>query len=171
LAQGPDGSLYVSADAKGAIYKISYGKSSNPAAAVDSSKVLVKKPAVKKMLTQIPASIKTAYNAGAIVYAKSCATCHMDDGRGVQDMNAPLIGTSYVMGNKTRLINVLLKGLNGVAIDGEKYSNVMPSHSFLTDKQIADVLTYVRNSFGNKATPITEKDVTATRIATNSLKR
>jgi hypothetical protein len=50
-------------------------------------------------------------------------------------------------------------------IDGGKYSNVMPSHSFLTDKQIADVLTYVRNSFGNKAAAITNAEVTATRIA------
>ncbi|MFD2145432.1 c-type cytochrome [Mucilaginibacter antarcticus] len=81
----------------------------------------------------------------------------------VQDLNAPLIKTNYVLGNKTRLISVLLKGLKGVEINGEKYSNVMPSHSFLTDKQIANVLTYVRNSFGNKASAVTYAEVALIR--------
>jgi mono/diheme cytochrome c family protein len=81
----------------------------------------------------------------------------------VQSLNPTLIKTSYVLGKKTRLINVLVKGLNQVAIDGEKYSNAMPSHRFLTNKQIADVLTYVRNSFGNKASAVTIGEVKTVR--------
>jgi mono/diheme cytochrome c family protein len=57
----------------------------------------------------------------------------------------------------------LLKGISGVEVNGEKYSNVMPSQSFLTDKQLADVLTYVRNSFGNKASAVRPAEITAVR--------
>ena len=111
----------------------------------------------------MPAAIKSSYNAGAIVYAQNCATCHQDDGAGVQDLNAPLIKTDYISGNKTRLINVLVKGLSGVKVNGETYSNVMPSQNFLSDKQMADVLTYVRNSFGNKASAVMQAEVAAVR--------
>ena len=107
--------------------------------------------------------MKASYTAGAIVYTKNCVVCHQVDGGGVQNLNAPLIKTDFVLGNKGRLITILLKGMSGVDINGERYSNVMPSHSFLTDKQIADVLTYVRNSFGNEASAVTTSEVTAIR--------
>jgi glucose/arabinose dehydrogenase/cytochrome c5 len=166
LAQGPDGSLYVSDDVKGAIYKISYGKSE-----------MVQTTAVTSMVTQsvnttavtarseVPAAMKTSYDAGAIIYAKNCAVCHQNDGGGVQNLNAPLIKTDFVLGDKNKLIKVLLKGMSGVEVNGEKYSNVMPSQSFLSDKQTADVLTYVRNSFGNKASAVTAAEVAALRKA------
>lgn len=84
----------------------------------------------------------------------------MADGGGVQGMNPPVIKTTYVLGDKTRLINIILKGMaEGAEIDGETYNNVMPSHKFLTDQEVADVLTYVRNSFGNQATAITAAEV------------
>ena len=67
------------------------------------------------------------------------------------------------MGEKKRLINVLLNGMQGVEIDGETYSNVMPPVSHFTNQQIADVLTFVRNSFGNKASQVTLADVNALR--------
>lgn len=164
LAQGPDGALYVTDDNKGAIYKISYNKGISAQVPNAPVKALpAKNNTPEKTLAKIPAAIKASYTAGALVYRQNCVTCHLADGGGVQDLNAPLIKTSYVLGNKTKLINVLLKGLKGVDINGEKYSNAMPSHSFLKDKQIADVLTYVRNSFGNKASAITPSEVAAAR--------
>ncbi|MGY4385748.1 glucose/arabinose dehydrogenase/mono/diheme cytochrome c family protein [Pedobacter sp. UYP24] len=164
LAQGPDGALYVTDDVKGAIYKISYDKDKMPRATTTNEKTTpVKVVSPIKTIYKIPAAIKPSYTAGSAIYTKNCAACHMVDGGGVQDLNAPLIKTDYVLGNKTRLIKVLLKGLKGVEINGEKYSNVMPSHSFLTDKQIADVLTYVRNSFGNKAGAVTRSEVANVR--------
>lgn len=78
-------------------------------------------------------------------------------------MNAPIVKTPHVLGAKAPLINIILKGMQDVEINGETYSNVMPSHSFLTDQQIADVLTYVRNNFGNKASGITPAEVKAVR--------
>ena len=92
----------------------------------------------------------------------------MADAGGVQNMNPPLIKTSYVLGDKTRLINVLLNGMEDQEIDGESYQNVMPAHDFLTDQQIADVLTYVRNSFGNKASAVQVGEVKTARAAKKS---
>ena len=100
---------------------------------------------------------------GARIYASYCAVCHMDDGTGVTNLNAPLKKSSNVLGNKSKLIKTLLDGLKGGKLDGEIYSNAMPSHNFLTDRQIADVLTYIRSSFGNKASAVSSEEVSALR--------
>ena len=79
-------------------------------------------------------------------------------------MNPPLIKTKWILGEKTALITIVLKGLNtGVQIDGMEYHNVMASQADLNDLQIADALTYVRNSFGNKARLVTEAEVKTVR--------
>lgn len=111
---------------------------------------------------------KASIEAGKLVYGQYCLTCHQADGGGVQNMNPTLINTSYVNGDKAKLVSVLLNGLNHVEIDGETYSNVMPSFSYLKDKQIADVLSYVRNSFGNKKSMISAADV---KLGRASLKK
>jgi len=103
---------------------------------------------------------------GKAVYTQNCATCHQVDGHGVQNMNPPLIQTSYVLGDKTKLINIILNGFNeDVEINGNTYSNTMPSHDFLKDQEIADVLTYIRNSFGNKASAVSVAMVKSLRTA------
>ena len=81
-------------------------------------------------------------------------------------MNPPLINTSYVLGDKEQLIGIVLKGLKNVKIEDETYTNPMPSFKQLKDQEIADVLTYVRNSFGNKASAVTAADVKAVRAKT-----
>ncbi|UYZ60678.1 c-type cytochrome [Hymenobacter latericus] len=103
--------------------------------------------------------------AGKTVYTQNCLTCHMADGGGVETMNPPLSKTTWVLGDKTRLVKVVLNGLEDVDIDGEEYRNVMPAQPHLTDQQIADVLTYVRNSFGNKASAVSAAEVKAIRAA------
>ena len=128
--------------------------------------VAQKKPAakalVKKAATAIPAPLLAQ---GQSVYKQYCLTCHMADGLGVDGMNPPLAKTDYVLGDKTRLTKVLLNGLQGVEIDGEKYRGVMPAQESLTDAQIAAVLTYVRNAFGNKASAVTVAEVKAVRAS------
>ncbi|WP_439505653.1 c-type cytochrome [Sediminibacterium sp.] len=97
---------------------------------------------------------------GKKVYDMYCQACHQADGNGVPRLNPPLAGTVYVTGSKTRLIDIVLKGLSDpLEINGEEYNNPMAAHSFLTDQQIADVLTYIRNSFGNKADIVTVAEV------------
>ncbi|SMB88053.1 cytochrome c class I [Hymenobacter roseosalivarius DSM 11622] len=122
------------------------------------------KPTTKTAAKLVAVSAATL-TAGKAVYTQNCLTCHMADGGGVERMNPPLNGTTWVLGDKTRLVKVVLNGLEGEDIDGESYASVMPAFDALTDKQIADVLTYVRNSFGNKATAVAPAEVKAIRAA------
>ncbi|WP_158828394.1 c-type cytochrome [Mucilaginibacter lacusdianchii] len=116
-----------------------------------------------KKATKASGSATSAAN-GKIVYMQSCLPCHQQDGGGVQNMNPPLIKTTYVLGDKDRLIKILLNGFNeDVEINGDTYSNAMPSFAHLTNQQIADVLTFVRNNFGNKAPSVTVADVNKLR--------
>ena len=187
LAQGPDGSLYVTDDLRGTLYKITYNiptpvKSVN-ALKTASTKTVAKpgtvtasakkpaaagKPTAKSTpvkTTAVTAVANTSSVAGKQVYMQGCVTCHQLDGGGVVNMSPSLVKAKFVSGSKTPLINVVLKGLSQKEIDGEHYSNPMPNFKHLTDRQIADVLTYIRGSFGNKATAVTAAEVTRVRGA------
>jgi mono/diheme cytochrome c family protein len=129
-----------------------------------------KKPAAtqaKKSTTvqaKAPVGSQASMQRGNEVYTQVCAACHQKNGGGVRGLNPPLIKTEYVLGDKTRLINIILKGLNQpIEIDDEEYTNAMPPQPQLTDQQIADVLTFVRNSFSNKASAVTPAEVKAVR--------
>lgn len=110
-------------------------------------------------------TIQPSKAAGEKVFKKYCITCHMADGGGVPHMNPPLIQTSYVLGDKEDLIKIVLNGFDKkVEIEGETFTNKMPPlKTILKDQQIADVLTYVRSSFGNKASAVTVAEVKAVR--------
>lgn len=106
----------------------------------------------------------TSIARGQIVYTNVCLACHMADGGGVPNMNPPLINTPYVLGNKAALIKIVLHGFkDDVEINGKTYSNTMGPHDNLNDRQIADVLTYVRHSFGNKASTVKATEVSMVR--------
>lgn len=109
--------------------------------------------------------IKKSIIAGEKVFKKYCISCHQADGGGVPNLNPPLIKTTYVLGDKKKLIKIILNGLNEeVEIDDEVFANPMPALGpVLKDQQIADVLTYVRNSFGNKASAVASNEVKALR--------
>jgi mono/diheme cytochrome c family protein len=114
------------------------------------------------------AGIKASMERGKIVFNATCITCHQADGLGVQRMNPPLVKTKWVLGDKKALAKIVLKGLKGgeIIIDGDEFHNPMPPlEAQLNDQQIADVLTYVRNNFGNKASAVTIADVKAARGA------
>jgi mono/diheme cytochrome c family protein len=110
---------------------------------------------------------KSTMERGKKIYTQYCISCHQADGGGVPNLNPPLEKTSWVLGSKTKLIRVLLKGMKThEEIDGDEYTNTMAPYNFLTDLQISDVLTYVRNSFGNKAIAVTPGDVKYVRAIT-----
>src|SRR5687768_754264 len=107
---------------------------------------------------------KASLERGKTIYTTYCLACHQADGSGVPGLNPPLIKTKWVLGDKKQLITILLKGMDEpIEVDGEEYSNVMASHAFLKDQEVADVLNYVRNSFGNKAAGITPAEVKTVR--------
>lgn len=107
---------------------------------------------------------KKSLAEGKKVYDTYCLACHQADGGGVPRLNPPLQKTEYVLGDKKRLITIVLNGMTEeVEIDGELYENNMSAHNFLSDQQVADVLTYVRNSFTNKASGVTAAEVKAVR--------
>lgn len=101
---------------------------------------------------------------GKAVYATYCQGCHMDDGKGVPGMNAPLAGSAYVAGDIEKLVHIVLEGSAAFGTDPSRpYKNLMGPIPGLTDEEIANVLSYVRNSFGNKAPAVTTGEVHAVR--------
>lgn len=94
---------------------------------------------------------------GKKIYETRCLVCHQADGGGVPNMNAPLDGSTNVVGNDiARMVKIIKKGYNErVALDGSYYSNAMTPNPDLTDAAIADVLSYIRNSWSNKASLVT----------------
>ena len=115
---------------------------------------------------QKSAGTPSVMTLGKTIYAQHCKTCHQVDGAGAQNMIPTLIKTDYVLGNKARLIKILLNGMNGeITVNGDIYSNEMPSQKKLTDNEIAAVLTYVRKSFGNKASAVTVSEVKTVRAS------
>jgi len=120
-----------------------------------------KKPAAAPAQKAIP---QATMDRGKQVYLEQCLACHQADGAGVPNMNPPLLKTKWVLGDKGTLVKVVLNGMTGdVDINDDTYHNVMAPHPDLTDQQISDVLTYVRNSWGNKATAISPAEVKAIR--------
>ncbi|HMI67502.1 MAG TPA: cytochrome c [Cyclobacteriaceae bacterium] len=107
--------------------------------------------------------LQSSIARGKAVFENTCLACHQADASGVPNLAPPLIKTSFVLGDKTKLINIILNGLKDVEIDGERYDNPMPAFDYLTDTEVADVLTYVRNNFGNKAGVVKAEEVAIVR--------
>jgi|SRR6476661_6921994 len=129
-----------------------------------SSVFILKAQTTKKPTAKT--SVNPSLARGKAAYTQYCMACHQADGGGVMGLNPPLIKTTYVLGDPKRMINIILKGFNEeIEIDGDVYANPMPALNFLTDQQVADILSYVRNSFGNKASIITAAQVKAVRAS------
>ena len=96
---------------------------------------------------------------GKMLYEQNCLACHQADGSGVPGLAPPLIKGVFVQGEKKRLVDIILHGLEGVEIKGEQYATPMPAFDYLSDEDIANLLTYVRSNFTNKEEAITVEDV------------
>jgi mono/diheme cytochrome c family protein len=99
--------------------------------------------------------------AGATVYTTNCSSCHAANGQGTPSVAPPLAGNDVVTGDPQKVIGIVVNGLNGkITVKGQEWNGTMPPwKGTLTNKQIADVVTYIRSSWGNKAPPVTEADV------------
>jgi nitrite reductase (NO-forming) len=96
---------------------------------------------------------------GKRVYTQVCFACHQPEGQGLPGVFPPLAKSDWLMADKTRAITSLIKGLSGpITVNGQTYNGVMPP-SMLNDEQVASVLTYVRNAFGNSGDIVTVDEV------------
>lgn len=101
--------------------------------------------------------------AGKNVYEGTCSACHQTDGKGIANAFPPLAGSNYFASDKNKAISAVLHGLSGkITVNGKNFDGVMPKQT-LSDGQIASVITYVLNSFGNKGGEVTEADVVKLR--------
>jgi nitrite reductase (NO-forming) len=96
---------------------------------------------------------------GKRVFLQTCFACHQANGQGLPGVFPPLAKSDYLMADKDRSIHGVLKGLSGpITVNGKPFNGVMPPVT-LSDEQVANVLTYVRNSWGNEGDAVTVDDV------------
>lgn len=110
------------------------------------------------------------YEEGKTLFTTICAVCHQPTGLGLPNMFPPLAGSDWVTApGPERLIRIVLHGFQGpIRVNGTPFTTpapMMPPQGALPDHQIAAVLTYARNSFGNKAGAVTVEQVKAVRAA------
>jgi mono/diheme cytochrome c family protein len=174
IAMGPDGSLYIADTEKGKIWRIMYkGEKDNfgeaELAAMEERKLLshIRTPDEVEDNLQ-----KNLVEKGATIYTTYCGTCHQRNGQGASGRFPPLAGTEWVTGDKNRLSGIVLQGLEGsIEVNGENYDNLMPQHSFLSDDDIAQVLTYIRQNFGNEASAVNLEEVKYVRETLGNIKK
>ncbi len=132
----------------------------------------------KNPIAELPLDIQKRWKQGAELYNRdgSCGTCHQPDGQGLPAaMFPPLAGADWVLGNPERLIDITLHGLTGpVEVKRKRYPGDVPMPQFrnlLSDQEIAAVLTYIRNAFGNTASAIDIEQVEKVRKLSDSERR
>lgn len=100
---------------------------------------------------------------GKKVYDQVCKVCHQANGEGVSSVFPPLTPNPYVA-DKKQMIQIVLQGMKGkIEVDGDTYNGLMTPHDNLTNQELADVISYVRSSFGNKLEAVTAAEVEAGR--------
>ena len=182
LAIGPDGSVYVSDSEKGKIWRIMYKGHKEKFGEAQLAKMEERKKRAPNIKTPDEVKDIVASEAdgffpkegnmaeGARLYNAHCALCHQKNGRG-NDRFPPLNYSEWVLGEKKRLIGVVLNGLEGeIKVHGRSYNNVMPKQGHLKNEEIALVLTYIRQNFGNRSNGIDPEEVAKVRKATASSK-
>src|SRR5215472_17543705 len=109
--------------------------------------------------------LKTQIASGELLFKGTCSVCHQPTGQGIPNAFPPLAKSDFLMADKHRSIEIVLKGLNGaVTVNGKQFNSVMPPMSQLRDDEVANILTFVRNSWGNQGEPVTAKEVTDIRV-------
>ena len=107
-----------------------------------------------------PVSGVAQMDLGKQVYLKTCIVCHQPNGKGIPNQIPPLAGSDFLAANKTEVIRTVIHGRSGeVLVNGKKYTGIMIPQGNLTDEQIAGVLTYVRQNWGNSGEVVTADEV------------
>jgi len=105
--------------------------------------------------------------AGQALYNGTCSVCHQANGEGLPDVFPPLAKSDYLLADRTRAIGVVIDGISGkLTVNGKDYNSVMPPMSQLNDDEVANILTYVLNSWGNDGGSISTAEVAKLRAGT-----
>lgn len=154
--------LMCSAVFFGSIYLAHYSIRFDPLVVNETASRL--KPGAVVAPTVTPAML------GKKVYTTVCAACHQVNGQGVPGAFPPLAGSEWAQGDEERIIRIVLHGLNGpITVEGKEFNSAMASlGAVLKDDQIANVLTYVRQEWGNKAPDVKAETVARVRAETGS---
>ncbi len=100
---------------------------------------------------------------GSRIYTNNCMACHQSNGMGIKGAFPPLAHSDYLNQDKSRAIETILKGRSGeITVNGEKFNSMMPAQ-VLNDEDVANVLTYVYDSWGNSKKIVTASEVKALR--------
>jgi len=109
-------------------------------------------------------SLEDRLASGGKLFNAQCAACHQTNGAGLPGAFPPLAGSDYFADDPLKVVAAVLNGLSGtITVKGVDYNAVMPNLSYLTDEQVADVVTYVLNSFGNGGGSVSAAEVAAVR--------
>jgi len=101
---------------------------------------------------------------GKSVYMQTCFVCHQPQGEGIPGQIPPLAKSDYLMADKANSIRGVLRGRTGeIVVNGKTYNGIMIPLNYLTDEQVANVLTYVRNSWGNSGESVSIEEVAKIR--------
>ncbi len=171
LAEGPDGSLYISDTEKGKIWRVMFKGNKKTFGTTELAAMAKRKITASNIKTpdEIADNLYKGKVTASVVYATYCVSCHQNNGKGDGNRFPPVAQSEWVNGDKQKLIQVILNGLKGpVLVKGNSYNEVMPAHgSFLSNQQIAEVLTYIKSNFGNTPEAVTPAEVDAVRQLSN----
>ena len=105
---------------------------------------------------------------GKRVYMQNCSMCHQPEGQGLPGVFPPVAKSDFLMADVNRSITTVIHGRSGpITVNGQKYDGAMPALPMLNDDQVADVLTFIRNSWGNSGNVITPAQVKTVREEKN----
>tara|TARA_R110000868_G_scaffold57528_6_gene177573 strand:+ start:1795 stop:2190 length:396 start_codon:yes stop_codon:yes gene_type:complete len=105
-------------------------------------------------------ALKQSIERGGEIYTDFCMTCHLPNGEGVENVYPPLAKSDYLFNNREASIRGIKYGQQGeIVVNGKTYNSVMVAMG-LSDDEVADVMNYITNSWGNKNDKIiTEEEV------------
>ena len=113
----------------------------------------------EKVIVNENKSLAEKIESGKQIYMKTCFACHQAEGQGIPNAFPPLAKSDYLNADVNRAIGIILKGKTGeITVNGEKYNSVMTRQA-ISNAEVADVLTYVYNSWGNNKTNVTTSQV------------
>ena len=112
-----------------------------------------------------PPEDKSPMAVGKALYSNNCANCHQASGAGQPGAYPPMVGSEWVLGSKPMLASILLDGVAGpLSVHGSAFgSNVMPAWANMPNENLADIMTYIRGTWGNTGDPVTPDEVAAAR--------